>query len=167
MRSPRPAREYAGYILALAYSAIVGVSLWHVGEKRSLGQIDAVDVAMHLLLLATIGGTTVFLYRLARRVRADVQEKKTLIDRLRDRETTYRAMFDNAIEGMFQTTPEGRYIAANKALARMYGYESPEHLIESMADIGQQLYVDPAQRVALFIALTPKKAAWPNDSMPP
>ncbi len=150
MRPPRPARERAGYILALAYSAIVGVSLWHLRGEKAEGKIDTVDVAMHLLLLATIGGTTVFLYRLARRMRADVQEKKRLMQRLADHETTYRAMFDNALEGMFQTTPEGRFISANKALARMYGYDSPEHLMASMSDIGRQLYADPAQRAALF-----------------
>ena len=153
MRSPSPAREYAGYILALAYSAIVCVSLWHLRGEQAEGKIDGVDVVMHLLLLATIGGTTVFLYRLARRVRLDVQEKKQLLQRLAESETTYRAMFDNAIEGMFQTTPEGRYIAANKALAKMYGYDSPKHLIESMSDIGWQLYVDPSRRQALFEAL--------------
>ena len=157
-RSPRPAREYAGYLLALAYSAIVGLSAWHLREKQAEGKIDAVDVAMQFLLLATIGGTTVFLYRLARRVRADVLEKKHLLQRLADTEMTYRAMFDNAIEGMFQTTPEGRYLAANKALARMYGYESPEHLIASVSDIGPQYYVDPAQRAALLETLKTEDA---------
>ena len=158
MRRPRPAREYAGYILAAAYFAIVCVSLWHLRGREAEGRADNMEVGIHLLLLATIGGTTAFLYRLARRVRSDVQEKAGLVERLHDRETTYRAMFDNAIEGMFQTTPEGRYIAANKALAQMYGYESPRHLIEGMSDIGQQLYADPAQREALFQALNVEDA---------
>ncbi len=157
-RQPQQAREYVGYILAAAYIAIVCVSLWHLRGQGTEGRIDGVEIAMHLLLLATIGGTTAFLYRLARRVRSDVREKERLIHRLRDQEATYRAMFDNAIEGMFQATPDGRYIAANKALARMYGYRSPEHLIESLSDIGQVLCTDPEQRDALFAALNAEDA---------
>ena len=153
IRQPRPAREFVGYILAAAYIAIVCVSLWHLRGQQAEGRIDGIEAAMHLLLLATIGGTTAFLYRLARRVRADVREKARLVRLLHDRETTYRAMFDNAIEGMFQTTPEGKYIAANRALARMFGYESPEQMIGSVSDIGRQLYADPARREFLFEAL--------------
>ena len=158
MRQPRPARDFAGYILAAAYCAIVCVSLWHLRGQKAEGRLDDAEIVMHLLLLATIGGTTVFLYRLARRVRLDVLEKAHLVQRLHDQETTYRAMFDNAIEGMFQTTPEGRYTAANKALARMYGYKSPEDFLEGLSDIGQVLCADPAQREALFEALNTKDA---------
>ena len=158
MRQPRPAREFAGYLLAAAYFAIVCISLWHLRGQKAEGRIDGIEATMHLLLLATIGGTTVFLYRLARRVRADVREKARLIRQLRESETTFRAMFDNAVEGMFQTTPEGRYLAANKALARMYGYKSPAHLIETLSDIGQVLCADPAQRAALFEALNAQDA---------
>ncbi|HEY3899353.1 MAG TPA: ATP-binding protein [Chthoniobacter sp.] len=58
----------------------------------------------------------------------------------------YRGFFQNAIEGIFQTTPDGRYLAANPALARIYGYESPIELQEKLQDIGRQLYVDPQRR---------------------
>ena len=58
----------------------------------------------------------------------------------------YRGMFENATEGIFQTTPDGRYLGANPALARLYGYESPEELIRALTDVGRQLYVDPGRR---------------------
>lgn len=58
-------------------------------------------------------------------------------------EQKYRGIFENAIEGIFQTTSEGRYIACNPALARLYGYESPDELLTKLTDIRQQLYVDP------------------------
>ena len=64
----------------------------------------------------------------------------------------YRSFFQNAIEGIFQTTPEGRYLAANPALARIYGYESPAELQEELQDIGRQLYVRAARR-AEFLEL--------------
>jgi sigma-B regulation protein RsbU (phosphoserine phosphatase) len=61
-------------------------------------------------------------------------------------EEKYRSIFVNAVEGIFQTTPEGRYISVNPALTRIYGYSSPEELIASLTDIGKSLYVDPKRR---------------------
>ncbi|MHC4886363.1 MAG: PAS domain-containing protein [Planctomycetota bacterium] len=58
----------------------------------------------------------------------------------------YRSIFENAVEGIFQTTAEGRYLNANPALARLYGYESPEELMEGLTDIAGQLYVDVRRR---------------------
>lgn len=61
-------------------------------------------------------------------------------------EAIYRGMFENAIEGIYQSTPDGRYLAVNSALARMYGYEKPEDLLNLVSDIQHQIYVDPAFR---------------------
>lgn len=61
-------------------------------------------------------------------------------------EEKYRSIFDNAVEGIFQTSPEGRIIAANPAMARMLGYESAEELIEKTTDIKNQHYVRPGDR---------------------
>ena len=76
----------------------------------------------------------------------DVTERKRSEEALREAERRYRSLFENAIEGIFRTTPNGRYIDANPALARIYGYDSPEELIESLRDIGRQLYVEPERR---------------------
>jgi PAS domain S-box-containing protein len=61
-------------------------------------------------------------------------------------EQKYQQIFENAGEGIFQSTPEGRYLTANPALARMHGFDSPAELIQSRSDIPRQLYVDPRQR---------------------
>ena len=58
----------------------------------------------------------------------------------------FRHLFDNAFEGMFQTTPDGRYLRANRSLARMYGYASPEELMTAVSDIQASVYVDPSRR---------------------
>jgi len=58
----------------------------------------------------------------------------------------YRGMFENATEGIFQTAPDGRYLGANPALARLYGYDSPAELIGALTDVCRQLYVDPGRR---------------------
>jgi diguanylate cyclase (GGDEF)-like protein/PAS domain S-box-containing protein len=76
----------------------------------------------------------------------DVTERRRAEEALRQAELRYRSIFENAVEGIFQTTSRGRYLAANPALARMYGYESPEELIAGLNDISRQLYVDPRRR---------------------
>ena len=64
----------------------------------------------------------------------------------RESERRYRSLFDNAIEGIFRTTPDGRYLDANPALARIYGFATPEELVGSLHDIRRQLYVDMTRR---------------------
>ncbi len=108
-------------------------------------------VASTLLLLVL--GAAIYFRELAGREHRIVQEKERLLAQVLDTETKYRAIFDNAVEGIFQTTPDGRFITANQALATMYGYSSPEELMEKLTDISTQLYVEPAQRDALFEAL--------------
>lgn len=61
-------------------------------------------------------------------------------------ERKYQEIFENAGEGIFQSTPEGCYLTANPALARMHGFDSPEELIRSRTDISHEVYVEPAQR---------------------
>jgi len=64
--------------------------------------------------------------------------------------TRLTELFDSAIEGIFQATPEGRYLAVNPALAQIYGYASPEELLVNLTDIGRQLYVDPNRNAELL-----------------
>jgi PAS domain S-box-containing protein len=74
-------------------------------------------------------------------------------------EDPYRGMFEHALWGIFQTTAEGRYIRVNPALARLYGYDSPEALLTALTDIGRQVYVD-VERRAEFVRLMDQ-----NDSL--
>jgi PAS domain S-box-containing protein len=76
----------------------------------------------------------------------DVTKRKQAEEALQEAEQKYRDIFENAGEGIFQSTPQGRYIAANPALARMYGFASPDELIQSRQDISRQVYVDPNRR---------------------
>ena len=82
----------------------------------------------------------------------DITERKRAEDALRQAEANYRSIFENASEGIFQSTMDGRYIAANRALARLYGYSTPAELIERLTDIEHQLYVKPNRRTE-FIRL--------------
>jgi two-component system cell cycle sensor histidine kinase/response regulator CckA len=73
-------------------------------------------------------------------------ESTSLYERVRQAEQNYRSIFENAGEGIFQSTLEGRFITVNPSLARILGYDSPEEVIETITDITNQLYVDPVRR---------------------
>ena len=76
----------------------------------------------------------------------DITERKESSQALREAERRYYNLFENAIEGIFRTTPDGQYLDANPALARIYGFDSPSQLIGTLKDIRHQLYVDPSRR---------------------
>ena len=84
----------------------------------------------------------------------DVTSRKEAEQALREAERRYRGLFDNALEGIFRTTMEGRYLGANPALANIYGFESPDELIASLQNIGSQLYVDPERRQEFMRIIT-------------
>jgi len=63
-----------------------------------------------------------------------------------DIESQYRSIFENAVEGIYQTTVQGGYLRVNPALAKIYGYDGTEALIKGLTDIAGQLYIDPTRR---------------------
>jgi PAS domain S-box-containing protein len=62
----------------------------------------------------------------------------------------YQSIFENAVEGLYVSTPEGRFLSANPALARMLGYASPPELLKAVNDIKRQLYAQPNRRDDFF-----------------
>jgi PAS domain S-box-containing protein len=79
----------------------------------------------------------------------DIRERKHAEEALRQAEAKYRAIFENATMGIYQTTAEGRIVIANAGLARIFGYASPQILMNSVTNIGVQLYVNPHDRVRI------------------
>lgn len=90
---------------------------------------------------------------LDRTLRYATERTHTLLA-LKASEQRYRELFQNVTAGVFQTTPEGRFVAANPALVRMLGYESEDELLE--IDIARDLYFEPVKRAAWLRALTEK-----------
>ncbi|WP_445241574.1 PAS domain S-box protein [Microcoleus vaginatus] len=84
---------------------------------------------------------------------ANVLERKRAEAALRQSETKYRSIFENAVEGIFQTTPSGHYLNGNRALARIYGYESYTQMLAEFTDINRQFYVDPHRRAEFMAQL--------------
>jgi PAS domain S-box-containing protein len=86
---------------------------------------------------------------IVRGVAHDVTERKKAEAALRKAEEKYRSIFENAVEGIFQSTPGGRFISVNPAMARILGYESSEELMAHRTDIKTQYYVDSNCRAEL------------------
>ncbi|HOW55038.1 MAG TPA: PAS domain S-box protein [Syntrophorhabdaceae bacterium] len=84
----------------------------------------------------------------------DITQRKEAEDALRKSEENYRNIHDNAMVGIFQSTPEGRYLRVNQALASMHGFSSPDDMINTVTNIGEQLYVDPEDRRRYMELLT-------------
>jgi diguanylate cyclase (GGDEF)-like protein/PAS domain S-box-containing protein len=76
-------------------------------------------------------------------IKQDITSRKIAEKALRQAEQKYRDIFDDAIIGIFQVTPEGRPVSINRAMARLHGYDSPELLFAEVSNVGQQLFVDP------------------------
>lgn len=79
----------------------------------------------------------------------DITARKKAEEDLTTSEEKYRNIFENALEGIFQVTPDGRYLSANPSLAKIHGFTSPGEMIEAVTDIAHQLYVDPSRRAEL------------------
>ena len=76
----------------------------------------------------------------------DITESMRLEEELRLSVSKYRDIFENVPIGLYQVSPEGRFIRANHHAARILGYDSPEELMDAVTDISTQIYVDPSRR---------------------
>lgn len=76
----------------------------------------------------------------------DITQRKQAEEALRLAEAKYRGIFENAVEGIFRSSPDGKYVEVNAAMAKMCGYGSPEEMCHEINNIAHDIYVDPAAR---------------------
>jgi PAS domain S-box-containing protein len=119
------------FIASLVTGFALGLVILPVGNNQIIA-------ALAMLGALVIMAATAFRAAKAEN-RVEALELKLLDER------SYRAFVDGAVEGFFRTTRDGRYLMANPALARMYGYDSAEQLKNELTDISS-LYVDPDRR---------------------
>ena len=102
---------------------------------------------LYLFWFCLICDLSVYWYECLQRTEFSTKrELQSAYQQLEVAEAKYRSIFENAGEGIFQSTPDGHYITANPALARIYGCDSPEEVTAKFTDIERQLYVDPVRR---------------------
>jgi adenylate cyclase len=92
-------------------------------------------------------------------------QRKQAEEARRIAEAKYHSIVENAMEGIFQSTPSGGFLSANPALAKLYGYDSPEELIASVKNISEQLYVDHDRRQEFIAAMDAENAVSGFESM--
>jgi two-component system, cell cycle sensor histidine kinase and response regulator CckA len=77
----------------------------------------------------------------------DITERNAAALARREAEQRLRLLFENAVEGIFQASVDGRLLSVNPALARMCGYASPQEMIASGSDVSADFYADPQARL--------------------
>jgi PAS domain S-box-containing protein len=105
--------------------------------------LDGADEYIHPVLERTYLVSTSRIHGAMNEAFQTIHVLKDITDR-REAERRYRELFDTIQEGLFFSTPDGRFIEVNDALVRMLGYESREQLLQ--VDITRQLYMNPEQR---------------------
>ena len=76
----------------------------------------------------------------------DITERKVVEKELLLTQKKFQTIFDNTADGIYQSTIDGKFIMANPAMAKIFGYNSPEELIRTINDIGAQIYSNPEDR---------------------
>ncbi len=111
-------------------------------EIRDRKQAEADVRTLNAELEERVNQRTAELRLVNEKLEAEIAERIQAEEALRQAEEKYRSIFENAIGGIFQATPEGRYLSANPALARIYGYSSSDDLIAGLTELNHKIYVD-------------------------
>jgi diguanylate cyclase (GGDEF)-like protein/PAS domain S-box-containing protein len=82
-------------------------------------------------------------------IKQDITERKQSEKARQQAEDKYRAIFEDAVIGIFQITPDSRPLSVNRAFAKMHGYDSPEQYLAEVSNVARQLFVDPNRMVEL------------------
>lgn len=127
------------------------VSCWSLPIFSSQGSVLG-SIAIYGQTVSTPTAADWSLLEIAAPLAGIAIEQARAVKALQVAEANYRGIFENAVEGIFQSTPDGQYLMVNPMLARLYGYDSPADLMANLTDIQHQLYVDP-QRRAEFVRL--------------
>ncbi|MCI0553865.1 MAG: PAS domain S-box protein [Anaerolineae bacterium] len=83
----------------------------------------------------------------------DITDRKRADEALRLAEEKYRHIVEYAVYGIYQSTPAGKFLSVNRAMARIYGYDSTEEMLKSVTDIVSQVYVDLSDRAEFIRVL--------------
>jgi two-component system, cell cycle sensor histidine kinase and response regulator CckA len=139
---------YAGGWLARRLLPIAILAPFSLGALYIRSRFFIVDVrlAMACLMVSEIVFFAILIWALALRLNRSEVEKSSANEALEESEKKYRNIFEEALIGIFQSGPKGHYLNANRSMATILGYSSPEELAVSVTDIAQQVYVDPQRR---------------------
>ena len=134
-------KQFILFFVAVIFIAIIYLFIgFYLSVMRTVHQLDIASKQM------TLGGAIA--------VNLDSKDELSMVVRsfnsvaiaLKKSEEKYRSIFENSVDGIFQTTVDGKYLSVNLALARIYGYDSVEQMLEQIVDVKTQLYVERDRR---------------------
>jgi two-component system cell cycle sensor histidine kinase/response regulator CckA len=139
-----------GEMLELLRRVTAGETVRLAGKRRRRdgSLVDVRIIGMPLIVNGKQTGTFGIYEDITDRGRAEKAQHRA--------EEKYRRLFEGAVEGFFESTPEGRFVTVNPAMARIAGYSSAAEMVREIHDIGKQLYVDPVTREDLKRGLEEK-----------
>jgi len=129
------------YIQASRLKSVLAAPIWHQSDL-----IGVLYLENNLISGAFSPERVEVLELLAAQIAISIENAR-LYEDLKKSEEKYRGIFENTLEGIYQTTPDGRFISANPALADLFGFDSPQELMAAVTDIEHQLYVSPERRI--------------------
>jgi PAS domain S-box-containing protein len=137
----RPEEDVADALQVIANPAdgLQEIGFWRHRKKN--GELIDVEIVRHPLLFNGTESMLVSVYDVTARKRAEAASRQA--------EEKYRAMFEDSIVGIFQTTPDGRPLSINRAMAELHGYDSAEELIATVPNVAKQLFVNPGRLLEL------------------
>jgi diguanylate cyclase (GGDEF)-like protein/PAS domain S-box-containing protein len=140
------------HFYAQMWATITSGKVWRgeVVNRRKDGSFYAEEMTI-TPVLSQLSGITHFVA-----IKQDITERKQVEQSLQQAEEKYRAIFEDAVVGIFQITPEGRPLSINLALAEMTGYDSPEDLLAEVTNVAEQLFVDSGRMGELRQVLAEK-----------
>jgi phosphoserine phosphatase RsbU/P len=134
-------KQFVLIFVAVIFVAILYLFVgFYLSVMRTVNQLDIAAKQM------TLGGAISISLDSKDELSMVVRSFNSVAIALRESEEKYRSIFENSVDGIFQTTVEGKYLSVNPALAKIYGYDSVEQMLAQIADIKTQLYVDRDRR---------------------
>jgi PAS domain S-box-containing protein len=82
---------------------------------------------------------------LASQAAISIQNARFYMD-MKAAEEKFRGIFENSMEGIFRSSPDGKFVEANPSMAKIFGYPSPKEMIESDKNLAAQCYANPEDR---------------------
>ena len=127
---------------------------WLGESVRAVATQSRSGFVLDLFWICLICNVSVFLYERLQRTQFETQGTLAKTYRqLSQAESRYRSLVENALDGIFRSSPSGQYLSVNPAMARINGYDDPEALMNGIQDIATQVYADPQQRSRFLAAM--------------
>jgi PAS domain S-box-containing protein len=122
-------------------AAVLDISKRKVSEERLKKAYNELETR--------VKARTAELAQANKELQAEINERRHAEQALRESEKKYRSIFENAVGGIYQASPEGQILTANPAFAKIMGYESVAELKREVRDLREQFYAEAGQRKEL------------------